>query len=170
MLTFVRIIRGNEAQVTDGDELQFQHTNGQRATLKATAKGWQPQGVTDQDFIRGNEADLRLMAALYAALIELPRLHASINDPGNRSTQEREPQTNASCPCTGAWVRSDSIYGSARSIACMAATSNLHGYKCTNEWCWGCCNLWWDCDCYCAVGDYMCFCTRSGQQCGGPCY
>lgn len=168
IMSFVRIFRGSETQTAEGDELRFQHSNGKEAALMASAKGWEPSGSTDQGFLEENEADLRLMAALHAVVVQLPSLQTAVANPSSRDSLQRDPQTNA-CPCVGPWVRSDAFYGSARSIACMAATNNLHAYKCSDPWCWGCCNLWFDCDCVCAVGDYLCTCARSGQGCGAPC-
>jgi hypothetical protein len=49
------------------------------------------------------------------------------------------------------------------SSAIMLSTWDAN-QKCSNQWCWGCCELH-DPDCACAYGAFYCFCSRLGRAC-----
>lgn len=78
--------------------------------------------------------------------------------------------TSSYCPCSSQqYVRGYSNPSPYwwRSDACYAATNDV-AVKCSNSYCWGCCQLY-ACDCTCVWGDYMCVCSRRGNYCTGRC-
>lgn len=53
--------------------------------------------------------------------------------------------------------------GTAKSLCCESATNDAN-VCCWNSLCIGCCSLL-SCDAGCAIGDYICFCGRTGTSC-----
>ncbi|MGD2113915.1 MAG: hypothetical protein PVG07_02610 [Acidobacteriota bacterium] len=53
--------------------------------------------------------------------------------------------------------------GAARSLCCQNATNDAN-VCCWNAICIGCCSFL-DCDAACGIGDYICFCGRTGTSC-----
>ena len=69
--------------------------------------------------------------------------------------------------CDYSWFSRGWGTGSSRSGCCYEATADVN-LKCSNPACLGCCELFPRCDAACAVGDYLCFCGRSGHPCIDP--
>lgn len=64
--------------------------------------------------------------------------------------------------CTGYRCRGEGV-GSAKSLCCEDATNDAN-LCCWNSLCIGCCSFL-SCDAGCAIGDYICFCGRTGTSC-----
>lgn len=67
--------------------------------------------------------------------------------------------------CVGPTVRGWAVADLSRSAICAAARSDAN-YKCSNQYCLGCCELL-ECDAVCFVGDYLCASAGvTGTSCG----
>ena len=64
----------------------------------------------------------------------------------------------------GDW-ESACCWGTRRSMCCRCAMMEV-GEECTNQYCWGCCEVL-PCDSACGIGDFGCMCCVSGLFCAG---
>jgi len=126
---------------------------------------WVSAKPDSQVILNHYQIDAQIMVAIHADLTENKAAWSKdvIKD-GPFTDQCAVASVN--CPCTGPWERGFSV-ADTRSWCCYQATGDVNS-KCWNQWCIGCCRLL-ECDAACLIGDYICFCGRSGQECGGPC-
>ncbi len=147
-------------------EVWLSDSLGEEAYFKYDSRNhrWVSVKPDSQVILKHYQIDIQIMAAIHADLTENKAIWSQDVIKGSAFTEQCA--VSGHCPCTGSWERGFGLADS-RSWCCYQATNDVNS-KCWNQWCIGCCRLL-DCDAACLIGDYICFCGRSGQECGGPC-